>query len=205
MFVTPRAHQAREPWVRNVIGGWSWCVPVIAGRRGPSPAAAPTRRAYRHRLHPLVLAVLVTVALASCGGGTSESTSTSRSGATSQHPATQGSSTSSVAPPPAATTTPGAGQSAARPTIADLERDLAAAIVARYPLVGPGKAACRATGSLVDWQALLCAYHPDEPAEFGLVHVAVFDRHRYAWVTSPCCGAGPALGTIRPACNVGTC
>lgn len=79
----------------------------------------------------------------------------------------------------------------ARPTVADLERELAARIEREFPRTGPGEARCEAEGSLSDWQPVLCYFLPDDPAEFGGIHVSMLDGGRYGWGLGECCDGGP--------------
>ncbi len=75
--------------------------------------------------------------------------------------------------------------------VADLEQALAAEIEASFPELGPGVVDCEATGELADWQSVLCFFLPNDPAEFGGIHVAMLDGGDYAWALGECCGAAP--------------
>jgi hypothetical protein len=79
----------------------------------------------------------------------------------------------------------------ARPTVADLERELAARIEREFPRTGPGEARCEAEGTLSDWQPVLCHFLPDDPAEFPGIHVSMLDGGRYGWGLGECCGGSP--------------
>lgn len=91
------------------------------------------------------------------------------------------------------TAAPGDGNGDGGPTADELESVLQAEVEAAYP-VGPGAVDCQASGELTDWQPVLCSYLPDEPAEFGGIHVSVLDGGRYAWALGQCCGAAPWPG-----------
>ncbi|MGF1646345.1 MAG: hypothetical protein ACFCVF_05435 [Kineosporiaceae bacterium] len=79
----------------------------------------------------------------------------------------------------------------ARPTVADLERDLIAQIESRFPYLGPGELNCEATGVLADWQPVWCTFLPDAPFEFGALHVSMLDGGRYGWANGECCDGEP--------------
>ena len=79
----------------------------------------------------------------------------------------------------------------ARPTVVDLERELAVQVEQQFPEVGPGEVRCDAEGALADWQPVLCHFFADDPAEFDGIHVSMLDGARYAWTLAPCCGAAP--------------
>ena len=153
-------------------------------------------QANRRRLSRMLwLAVLAGVLITSgCGSDDGDSTAgdgtgTSTSQTSTSPPSSSSSDTTAPAstgtsPTTAATTAPGT------PTVADLEQALKDEIEATYP-TGPGVVQCEASGELTDWQPVLCSFIPDEPAEFGGIHVSMLDDGRYAWDIGECCGAAP--------------
>lgn len=150
----------------------------------------------RPRARALVVAVLVCAALASCGGETASTDTTApvTAGDASVPPSAAAPSvtTGATAAVPTATTTTSAASStttAKRATVHDLERDLEDTINAKGS--NPGRATCEASGALADWQTVMCYYNPDEPAEFGGIHVVIFDHNRYAWALGECCAGAP--------------
>lgn len=159
----------------------------------------------RPRARALVVAVLVCAVLASCGGETASTNSTGQatdagsSAATSvaAPSVTAGSTVTATAASPSTTSIPSSTTTASkRATVYDLERDLEATI--NDDGSNPGRALCEARGTLSDWQAVLCYYHPEEPAEFGGIHVAIFDHNRYAWALGECCAGGPWVEAYAP-------
>ncbi len=83
-------------------------------------------------------------------------------------------------------------------TVADLERALEAEIARDYPHSAPGEAICEGSGRLAEWSVLLCGYLPDEPAEFGGIHVSMLDGGRYAWGLAECCDGAPWADAYPP-------
>ena len=150
----------------------------------------------------LVFLVTFAVAASACGDGSDSTAATapvSADGSTATSAAaptvTTGSTVTTAATSPATTgttaTTAGSSTTAKakRPTANDLERDLEATI--NDDGTYPGRATCEFEGPLADWQAILCYYLPDDPGEFGGIHVVVFGDGRYAWALGECCGGGP--------------
>lgn len=142
----------------------------------------------------LILAVLGAAALASCGDGTASTDSTGKATAAvapaSTSVAAPSVTTASTAPTAVASTTAILSTTTTeRPTVHDLERDLEDTI--NDDGSNPGRAICEASGALSEWQTVMCYYNPDEPAEFGGIHVVIFDHNRYAWALGACCAGAP--------------
>lgn len=155
----------------------------------------------RRRIRSLMVAVTVAVSVSSCGDGTGSTatavsvTAADSSAATSvAGPSVTTGSTAPTAVSPtttvATTIRSSTTKATERPTIHDLERDLEDSI--NDDGTYPGRATCEGTGALSDWQTVMCVYSPDEPAEFGPIHVAIFDHNRYAWTVSGCCAGSPS-------------
>lgn len=143
-----------------------------------------------------VMAVLVAAGCGSDDDGDGAATSSSDTSVTSSSSATTGTmnSSSSETSPSSKTSSSSdtsATSAAARPTVADLEQALAAEIEAINPEVSPGVVDCDASGELADWQPVLCLFTPDDPQEFGGIHVSMLDGGRYAWAPGECCDGAP--------------
>ncbi len=139
----------------------------------------------RRRLAALTTVLLVAVACSS--GGTSAGTVpiTEPAGtapATSSSAPTSTSGTSSATAATSSTT-------ARKHTVVELEQALEAEI--SPGIAGPGRARCKASGTLSDWQPVLCFYEPDTSAEFGGIHVSMLDNGRYNWGLGECCAGSP--------------
>ena len=141
----------------------------------------------------LLLAVSVMGLLIAAGCGSDDDndgvgTSSSETSVTSSSATTGATTSSSSDVGPSRDTS--ATSAAARPTVTDLEQALAAEIEASSPL-GPGVVDCEASGELTDWQPVVCFFLPNDPAEFGGIHVSMLDGGDYAWALGECCAAAP--------------
>ncbi|MGF1595922.1 MAG: hypothetical protein ACFCVK_03175 [Acidimicrobiales bacterium] len=127
------------------------------------------------------------------GAATSGSETSAAPSTTMTTPASTASSVTSSSSQAVSSSTATSATSAtttAPPTVADLEQALKIEIERDYP-TGPGVVDCDASGQLGAWQTIVCGFLPDDPAEFGGIHVSILDGDRYVWDLAECCGGSP--------------